>query len=251
VDAGPRDAEPREHLVEAIARRVERGDELAALVLTHHHPDHVGALDAIVERFRPPLWMHPRTAKRLDRTPDRALEDGDTIELGAAPDGTPAWSLDVLWTPGHAEGHIVLHDPHHGAAIVGDLVSTLVSMYVGAPGGSVREYLRSVERIRALGLDSVLPSHGAPTNEVDALLARTIEHRHRRIEEVATLLDREGAPLSPDEVAQRIYGRPEPHTAQMLRRAARASLRWLVEEGRADEVASDRFCAAGDSAASP
>ena len=48
------------------------------------------------------------------------LQNGDTIELGTAPDGTPGWRLDVMHTPGHARDHLCFIDSRYHAAIVGD-----------------------------------------------------------------------------------------------------------------------------------
>ncbi|WP_114576127.1 MBL fold metallo-hydrolase [Saliphagus sp. LR7] len=79
---------------EVIAGRV---DDLAAVVLTHQHGDHVAELDAVCEAFDPVEVVayadHPR------RT--RAIDDGDRVEIGDE-------TFEVVYTPGHADDHVSL-----------------------------------------------------------------------------------------------------------------------------------------------
>ncbi|XVH30343.1 MBL fold metallo-hydrolase [Haloferacaceae archaeon DSL9] len=88
VDTGSMDG-----VVDAIR---ERTDTVDAIVLTHQHADHVGSLDAVLDKFDADLYAygdHPR------RT--HALEDGDHIQLGDD-------RYEVVYTPGHAADHISL-----------------------------------------------------------------------------------------------------------------------------------------------
>ncbi|MFA1609929.1 MBL fold metallo-hydrolase [Halobellus rubicundus] len=71
-------------------------DDLDAVVLTHQHRDHVGELDAVLDRFDADLYAygdHPRRTA--------ALEDGQTIELAGE-------AYEVVHTPGHADDHVSL-----------------------------------------------------------------------------------------------------------------------------------------------
>jgi len=239
IDPAPRRETEQQHLFHAVDRRIAQGDELLAVVLTHHHPDHVGALEPAVERYRVPVWGHRKTGELLKRRLDRELGDGDRLELGSSPDGREGWSLQALFTPGHAEGHLVFHDERHGILVAADLVSTLVSMYVGAPGGNLREYFASMERVQGVDLRTLLPSHGTPTTEPQKLLRETVQHRKARIEEAAALLSDD--PQEALAVALRIYPGGAGKLRPLVERTTRAALEYLVEEGRAERVGSDAF----------
>lgn len=74
----------------------EHTDDLDAVVLTHQHADHIGELDAVVERFEPDVYAfgdHPLRTHEL--------EDGDEIVMGDE-------TFEVIYTPGHADDHVSL-----------------------------------------------------------------------------------------------------------------------------------------------
>ena len=74
----------------------ERVDDLSAIYLTHQHRDHVGELDAVLNRFDADLYAygdHPRRTA--------ALEDGQAVDLCGE-------SYEVVYTPGHADDHVSL-----------------------------------------------------------------------------------------------------------------------------------------------
>lgn len=92
VVVDPGDAGPVERAL------AERGLHLSAILLTHHHPDHVGGVQALAERWRPVVYG-PAT-EAIDGI-ERRLAGGDSIVA----DGIGA-AMEVLDVPGHTRGHI-------------------------------------------------------------------------------------------------------------------------------------------------
>src|SRR5690606_15219315 len=88
----PGDAGPVERAL------AERGLALTAILLTHHHPDHVGGVRELVDRWRPVVYG-PR-AEAIEGI-DRRLAGGDRFVA----EGTGT-ALRVLDVPGHTRGHI-------------------------------------------------------------------------------------------------------------------------------------------------
>ena len=111
VDPGSIDEAETDRLVALLEQLKAEGAQLRAVLLTHHHGDHVGGLPRLVSSLKVPVWSHPRTADRLGVKTDRLLADGEVISLDAM-----RWR--VLHTPGHAQGHVCLYDEGSRAAVV-------------------------------------------------------------------------------------------------------------------------------------
>ncbi|HLS57075.1 MAG TPA: hydroxyacylglutathione hydrolase, partial [Zeimonas sp.] len=135
----PGDAAPVER---TLARR---GLALAAILLTHHHPDHVGGVRALVDRWRAVVYG-PR-GEAIDGI-DRRLAGGDRFVVEAT--GTAVRVLDV---PGHTRGHIA-----YVAEPVGDDPRPLLfcgdTLFAAGCGrlfeGTPAQMLDSLERLAAL-----------------------------------------------------------------------------------------------------
>lgn len=88
-----------------IAALDTRGLALAAILVTHHHGDHVGGVDALRARLRGQVFG-PR--RETIPTPYKALDDGDCVELLGR-------RFEVIDVPGHTSGHIAFFEPGGGA----------------------------------------------------------------------------------------------------------------------------------------
>ncbi|WP_152041075.1 MBL fold metallo-hydrolase [Salinigranum salinum] len=112
-------------------------DHLDAVVLTHTHPDHVGNVDAIRERFGVETWGFDGSHDAVDN----AVDDGDVVRIGTG-------DYRALHTPGHAVDHLCLHDPDGGVLFAGDLVFAGGSFgRTDLPGGDRATLVESIERV--------------------------------------------------------------------------------------------------------
>jgi hydroxyacylglutathione hydrolase len=131
VVVDPGDAAP----VLALADRL--GIAPAALLLTHHHPDHVGGAVALLDRW-PGLPVHAPVDARIGM-PCRRVGAGDVVEAGD-------WRFEVMEVPGHTSTHVAFHG--HGLLFCGD---TLFSLGCGRLfEGTPAQMLASLDRLAAL-----------------------------------------------------------------------------------------------------
>ena len=148
------------------------GATLEKVFLTHGHIDHCGQSAEFAKRHGVPLegpqredafWIDqlPEQGKRfgfarLDAfTPDRWLEDGDTVEFGAQ-------TLKVFHCPGHTPGHVVFFHEAARLAIVGDVLFQGSIGRTDFPRGDHATLIRSITtKLWPLGNDvSFVPGHG-------------------------------------------------------------------------------------------
>lgn len=245
VDPAPEDADELARLEALLDERVRGGAEMVGVLLTHHHPDHVGGVERIARRYEAPVLAHAETLRILRERPQgldvpgaRPLGDGVRIPLGVAPDGTEGWELEALHTPGHARGHLVFRDSRYGALIAGDLVSTVSTIVIDPPEGHLATYLASLERVRdLLGPDDVVhPAHGPVASSGRRVLERYLEHRARRESSLVHALA-DGLETEAD-LVRRVYADVDERMLPIAARSMRAGLDKLAEEGRAEERAA-------------
>ena len=74
----------------------QRGIALVAILVTHHHADHVGGIPDLLSRYPVPVFGPTRGA-----SPSRVVADGEVLELPGL-----GWRMSVMDTPGHTLDHI-------------------------------------------------------------------------------------------------------------------------------------------------
>ena len=145
------------------------------VILTHAHMDHCAASDVLRQQLEIPIeGPHREDAFWLDKlpewcemsgfphaeafTPDRWLEDGDTVEVGNQ-------VLQVLHCPGHTPGHVVFIYQDQKVAWVGDVLFQGSIGRTDFPKGDHDQLISSIrDKLFPLGDDiTFIPGHG-PTS---------------------------------------------------------------------------------------
>jgi glyoxylase-like metal-dependent hydrolase (beta-lactamase superfamily II) len=155
-----------------LAAAAEQKVTIEKVLLTHGHLDHAGAAAELAERLGIPIegpqeedsfWLdqlaeqgrkygmaHCRVCH-----PDRWLNDGDTVTVGAL-------TLEVRHCPGHTPGHVVFYHAASRLALVGDVLFHGSIGRSDFPRGDHDTLIRSIrERLWPLGEDvTFVPGHG-------------------------------------------------------------------------------------------
>ena len=145
------------------------------IILTHAHVDHCAASDVLRKQLGVPIeGPHPDDIFWLEKlpqwcqmsgfpvaeafTPDRWLDDGDTVTVGEL-------VLDVVHCPGHTPGHVVFIYPPDKVAWVGDVLFQGSIGRTDFPRGNHQDLISSIrEKLFPLGDDiTFIPGHG-PTS---------------------------------------------------------------------------------------
>lgn len=205
------------------------GRRLVAVLLTHHHGDHVGGAAALAQRTGAPIWAHPETARRLAGAIPigRTLADGEVIALA----GAPARRLRAVYTPGHAPGHLCFLEEATGFLIAGDMVASIGTILIDPSEGDMAAYLASLERMRDLSPRALLPAHGAPIADPALRIEEYVRHRLWRERRVADALA-EG-PATTAALTARAYADTPIALHGLAERSLIAHLVKLERDGRA------------------
>ncbi len=122
------------------------GGRLDAILLTHHHDDHIASVAPIRERYRAPVIGATADRHRLPPL-DRAVSEGDVVAIGDA-------SARVIDTPGHTVGHIAYFIEPGAVLLCGD---TLFSLGCGKLlEGTAADMFGSLRKLAALPGESVV-----------------------------------------------------------------------------------------------
>ncbi len=226
------------------------GREIAHVLATHAHPDHVGGVAHYARETGATVWARRgyerRFADATGRTPDRTFVEGTRIDLGTG-------AVTVVDVPGHAPDHVALLVPGGNTGdlsaatadegdgrlpsadgdwhtvLCGDVAVAEGSVAVAAPEGDVRAYLTSLRRLRARAPSVLYPGHGPRIDDPRAALERLVAHRLDREARVLAAV-REGA-ADLDAVLAAAYDADLTGVRDLARGTVRAHVEKLAHEG--------------------
>lgn len=127
------------------------------VVLTHHHADHAGSIDAVL-------------AEAVNATAYAGQADLDQLpgDLTAVVGGEDIFGFEVVATPGHTPGHIVVIDHQAGVLVAGDAIFTDGGGVVEGPErffDNVPQSRDSIKAMAALSFNTLLVGHGDPIEQ--------------------------------------------------------------------------------------
>jgi glyoxylase-like metal-dependent hydrolase (beta-lactamase superfamily II) len=253
------------------------GGSVHRVVVTHYHPDHLGAAAALVEltgardvvqgsldaTLAEAAWgegSDPAAFEaylRLHGMPDELAAASVSEEVRLPVETVRATTLvgegdrveageafEVLLLPGHADGHIVLLGLQTGRLFGGDVLLEEITPNVGrwedTAFDPLGRYLETLQRIEELAPTAVFPGHG-PVIESAPRRAREIaEHHAERLELTHDILV--GGAETTYEVARGIWpGEQGLHERRFALVEAISHLERLCVEGRAAEASPGRW----------
>jgi glyoxylase-like metal-dependent hydrolase (beta-lactamase superfamily II) len=227
VDAGLHTAEAEQALRAGLADAGIGLADVTRVFVTHLHPDHMG-MAGTLERAGAEVLMHtPEIAaarrtwskghEAIDATYDwfvrhgmpREIDEGmrqawiamgervdDLDHIGAVDDGG---SVDLggraarlRWTPGHTDYHAVLIDEREGVLFAGDHVlpriTPNIGLYPSSRDDPLGDFLGALAGLRDVPVNTVLPAHGDPFDDLAGRIDELLAHHAARLEATVVAL---------------------------------------------------------------
>lgn len=243
IDAGINTSEARTAFQLGLAEAGYKVSDIEQVILTHHHPDHIGLLDDFdvdiyghsycgnwiscnesflnwrreffVDLFR--AIGVPKEMIQLANNLDNTLKFGcqKSVLTGALKEGDelpalPGWR--VFETPGHAQSHLVFYQEKDGFLLAGDHVLKTVSSTPLLEPPSVRgaerskpllQYNNSLQKVMNMDIQQALTGHGNDIKSIRSLIERRLIRQHERAMLILSMLKEK--PMTIFEVCTHIF----------------------------------------------
>ena len=273
LDPGPRTPASERAWSQALTALRIGLQDIAAVVITHHHPDHFGLAGWFQETGGVPVYMSERAFKEAGLMWGTDSRINDELPAWFASHGmaglwleqlpehldsfipqvTPMPRITILsdggsfamggrrWllveTAGHAPGHMSFYQQDSGMLLCGDAVlpqiSPNVSLLPGSDAAPLRLYLQGLRRLRELPVRAAFPGHRNPFTHYRERIDALLEHHEERLDTLAGMLSTAGS-LTAFEACTTLFGdRLGIHQMRFAMCETLAHLAELTDRGRA------------------
>ena len=175
------------------------GDRIQWILITHTHPDHSPAAEAIRSETGAPILAYepPPEHARSRLVPDRALVHGERLKG----DG---YALRVIHTPGHASNHLCFFLEEERILFTGDQIMNGSTVVIAPPDGDMTAYLDSLEHLKTYPIAQLAPGHGDTMADPVGVIDGLIQHRLNRESKVIRALKATG-PATVEDLVPPVY----------------------------------------------
>jgi ribonuclease/clavin/mitogillin len=241
VGTGPRrilldTGDGRDEYLDILDRALDQSQSegLEQIVLTHGHIDHIGGVEKVMKRFgevpvRKLPW--PETDTLYPFAID-ALADGDRV-------GTTGATLRALFTPGHCIDHLCYILEEEGTMFTGDNILGVGTTIIPAEGGSLVDYMNSLDRIKQEAPSRIYPAHGPCIEDGPAKVQQYIDHRLERESQILAVLDGAAQGQKVIEIVRVVYAAYPETLYPAAGQSVTSHLQKLEAEGRVERLSAD------------
>lgn len=194
--------------------------EITEIIVTHEHPDHIGSAGFLQNKYEVEVYMSKTTyesstyflkeerlsnlqksykmsgvpsdvinkllkenenmKQRVHPLPivNRYLVENELVSIGE-------YQYEIIFTPGHADGLITLFNKEHNVLISTDhilpKITPNISYWFHGDPNPLKTYIESLNKIKKLDAEVVIPSHGYPFYNANERIDEIIAHHDERL----------------------------------------------------------------------
>jgi ribonuclease/clavin/mitogillin len=204
------------------------GAIIETLAMTHAHPDHMGGLQQVKDRFRPEVVTKKPWPEWDKGAEFRPIDDGAVLRVEGA-------TLTAIATPGHARDHLCFYLHEEKGLFTGDVVLGAGTTVIPRDG-DLGEYLTSLRRLLEMDVAVIYPAHGPAIREPKKRIQEYLDHRMLREQQIQDSLRR--GLHSVEQMVKAIYVDIPESLYPAAGISVEAHLRKLVKDGTVIQVGS-------------
>ena len=239
VDPGPDNPEHIDAIVKSLS-----GEVITHILITHTHLDHWPAYKSLQQKYGAKTYgyFNPKdrtlsrgldpteiaiatNQERYDETgfiPDVHISHGDVIEGNG-------WSVECVFTPGHASNHMCYQLREENALLSGDHVMGWSTSVISPPSGNMEHYMESLYLLLKRDDGLYWPAHGPGITDTKNYVQSFIEHRKDREQEIIDQLEKGVATIP--EMVSHIYRDVPDFLHPAAQRSVLAAIVYMVKRG--------------------
>ena len=209
----------------------EGNPEMAGIILTHRHSDHIGGAQALSEQITAPVISTSVEKIAIEKESTAIVgitpQDGEQLDLGET-------TLEFIHTPGHTMGSLCIYLKEDKVLFTGDNILGLGTTVISPDEGDMTSYIKSLHKMLNYDIEKICPGHGP---EIDAPIEKIhelIDHRHQRELQMLDLIG--SGKNSMDDIFNAIYRDIHPGLHNTARRQIQAHINKLVEEKKIEQT---------------
>jgi hydroxyacylglutathione hydrolase len=196
IDTGTNSNFP--YLAECLKRLGLKTKDIALVVLTHEHFDHIGAAAFF---FKTAVVAAHRLAANKIELQDEFVTLTKYRDAGSKPFYAHVWleddtlialgnyELRMIHTPGHTSGCICVYEPSERLLFSGDTVFAGGTLSDIATSGNISDYVNSVERLSALRIAELCPGHGRISDTPEQDMKQAVVYARTLMEDSKVLFE--------------------------------------------------------------
>ena len=205
--------------------------EIAGIILTHRHGDHIGGAAELSKHIGAPVISTAVEKTAIENESSAVVNitpnDGATLQLGDS-------TLNFVHTPGHTMGSLCVYLQEDKVLFTGDNILGLGTTVISPDEGDMASYIKSLHKMLNYDIEKICPGHGPEIDTPNEKIHELIAHRHQREIQMLELIT--SGKDSMDDIFNAIYKDIHPGLHNTARRQIQAHINKLAEEKRIEQT---------------
>ncbi|PZC42196.1 MAG: Glyoxylase, beta-lactamase superfamily II [Chloroflexi bacterium] len=208
--------------------------EIAGIILTHRHGDHIGGAAELSKHIGAPVISTAVEKAAIENESSAVVNitpgDGEILQLGNS-------TLEIIHTPGHTMGSLCVYLQEDKVLFTGDNILGLGTTVISPNEGDMASYIGSLQKMLNYNIETICPGHGPEIDTPNEKIHELIEHRHQRERQMLELIT--AGQDSMEHIFGAIYKDIHPGLHNTAKRQIQAHINKLINEKRIEQAGNN------------